>query len=1151
MLSVAGDVKQQDWHDPVRAGMRKWLQRSSPALAVEATPFSDFFQMNLMAQLEIFVDAFISNLPDVLRRLRIEEDEQRQLSQTHEQDLDLEKFLLIIAYSYEGRPEAATNFWSDPDSNLAGFMHWASKRASTPLVTAFCEMLQAISSGDENATAAHEFLLDEGHHSSGKMSRTQSLTWSQIFKELDFFSEKVRQKPTSTTNSRYRGGKPGTDQVEVEPESAMMLECYLRLVTTLSTESETTRQFLLQNQYHIEPVLFELASSHIPHQLRGCIFTALRSLLTRKTLAESHSMWTHLDAWLAGSYAGITASQQRQTQQNSLASMDRIFDEISSGFEDPWSFVQLLTALISPATDSSPLNDNFSFPETLGSTVRVPGVEIYVDFVMGRVFAAKNSDISDIHQLRELRLACLDFIWTCLNTFNEDLIIMANSTNMVVDSIIATNSLATYVVTHPFVRVMEWMYNGNLIAAILNTVSHPLSEIVNARHDSSLMCSIQRGIDVISKVMDLQATYLDIVRPIVVKKSGTRRQPVTDTAYASFEDGLVTKKGLVVDLGSYCAIGNPDLTLVSLKLLERMSSSPTITSIWSGTGPYVQQNKAIVAMEANGEHEFISRSFISQLSAPLEVGREADSPQYLTKIYILDFLYSCLRQTPRKPTIAHLLLGFKCSASSLSIEPSGAFAGQNALFHTLLKLLLDNMLEDTSDVRQWTITIKSRIMQIFRVLWTSPLSSPFIIKELRDNEFLFHLLVGGNVIQPDLSWEGQNVSALDFPITDGALTLLNFFTLRNLIFEYIAMELCLISQGRMPSVKRRIFEGLNGQILGDDNQAIQTPTVFDLFDFLLPSNLWTLPEPQVQFHTGLDLSSCEVSDEDGNSIYNIQRVEEVFLLKRNEFQKGTVLAANDLANIEAEESMILAYLLSCNRQKQIGTQALKVLQSWTNLLLVMIECNDFKGAAQTSFFLQALQAILPSLEAFASERTREAYELAKLANMLLFKLHEAVTSAPDTTTEAVGHLIGDKLFQLFEICTQAIGKWSGTSALRAVFYEICFRYLACISQDGPLSSVWSKTVKTVRLFGDRLANVVCDDAYAGIPASQTAALIFLNSLIALGRQEDDSFIVDTLNKLNFIGILVDSLRNITQEWHEASQSSSYCHPWLLFKCMRD
>ena len=111
MLSMAADVKSVEWQDPARMGMRTWLQRKSPHLPVDTVPFSEPFQTGLMGHLEDFIDAFITNLPNVLRRLRIDEDEQRQLSQSHEHDLNLERFLIIIAYSYEGRPVAGANFW--------------------------------------------------------------------------------------------------------------------------------------------------------------------------------------------------------------------------------------------------------------------------------------------------------------------------------------------------------------------------------------------------------------------------------------------------------------------------------------------------------------------------------------------------------------------------------------------------------------------------------------------------------------------------------------------------------------------------------------------------------------------------------------------------------------------------------------------------------------------------------------------------------------------------------------------------------------------------------------------------------------------------------------------------------------------------------
>ncbi|OAQ68044.1 hypothetical protein VFPPC_04351 [Pochonia chlamydosporia 170] len=1138
LLSVAGDVKPADWHDSVRVGMRNWLTRKSSALVADSVQFAGFFQLCLMSQIEVFVDAFISNLPDVLRKLRVEEDEQRQLSQAHEQDLDLERFLLIIAYSYEGRSEAASNFWSDPDSNLAGFMHWASRRASTPLVTAFCEMLQAISGNDDCATAAHEFLLDDGHQSSGKMRRSQSLTWTQIFRELDFFSDKIRQKPTTTQTSRYRSGKPANEHVETEPESAMMLECYLRLMTKLATESETTRLFLLQNaNYNLVDMLYELASSPIPPRLRGCVFMALKALMSRKTAQEGHTMWTCLENWITGGYAGTGAGPLRQAQPAPLISMDRILDEMSSGFEDPESFIQLLLSLVSPAIDSSSLNDSLPFPETLGSNSRNPGVEVYVDFVMGLVFANKAQELQDKHQLRVLRLSCLDFMLTCLSTFNEDLIVIANETTIMIDSVIAATDLATYVRKHPFARVMEWMFNDKVMTALFNTIHQEPADVGNAAPDSPLILGILRAVEVISKVLDLEATYLDLVRPLIKTQTGTRRHPVANAAYASFQDGLVTRLNLVVDLGNYCGIGHPDLTLACLKLLEKMASSSKIAATWSGSGRQSHRNKAIVAMEANGEHESISRSFTSELMAPLEAGREAESPNYITKIYILDFLLQCLSTTPKEPTIAHLLLGFKCGVDSVTIENNSAFANQTSLFHTLLRLLMEIPSGDAEGMRQWLIAIKSRVLRIFHILWSSPLSASLVIEDLRENEFLFHLLIRETVIQPDLPWEGQNVASIHFPVTDGASTLVDFLTLRSLTLEYMAMELCMISQGRIPSTKRRIFEALNGQVIGDGNQPIPTPTVFDLFDFLIPEGIWDIPPPPIQFYKELDVSICVENDADGNSIHNIERVREILILKRGESQtQGTVISVQDLAVIEREEAMITEYLVSNNRQKQIATQCLKVLKSWTRLLLVMVQCNDFKGTAQTSFFLQALQAVLPSLEAFASDRPNEALELAKLARVLLFKLDLGSQDLSDKHSQSIGNLVSDKLYQLFQICLQAIGKWAGTPELRSVYYEICYRYLTGMSEQGALSPTRPKTTKTIQVYGERLINVICDDAYCGEPTCQASALVLLNSLVNVGRQESDSHVVETLNKLNFIGILVDSLRNIMQEWHEAYAS---------------
>ncbi|KAI8190316.1 Nucleoporin NUP192 [Colletotrichum sp. SAR 10_86] len=1135
ILSIAADIKTPEWVDPSRITMRNWLQRKAPPLISESILFSDFFQQCLMAQLEVFVDAFISNLPDVLRKLRVEEDEQRQLSQSHEQDLDLERFLVIIAYAYEGRPDAAMSFWSDPDSNLAGFMHWASRRASTPLVSSFCEMLQAISGNDDCATAAHEFLLDEGHHASGKMRRSQSLTWQQIFRELVFFANKIREKAhTPQISSTYRPGRPSSDQAEAEPESTMMLQSYLRLITKLASESETARQFLLKEpSFNLVEMLFQLASSPVPADLRAGTFMALRALITRKTQEEANIMWQCLEAWMNGGYI-VTAVQHRSPQSSPVVSMETVSDDICHGFEEPHAFIQLLIALVTPPEDSSSLNDGLPFPENLGSANRMPGIEIYVDTVLGKVFANKANEVNDTNQLRMLRLSCLEFAATCLSTFNENLIVIANETNIPIDSAMAATDLATYVKLHPFARVMEWMFNDKVINALYQTIHQDAVDVGNATPDSPVILGILRAVDVISKVLDLQATFLDLVRPIIKMQSNHRRPPVANAAYASFEDGLVGHLGLVVDLGSYCGLGHPDLTLACLKLLEKMTASFKMTSAWSSSpGRKNHRNKAIVAMEANGEHEAISRSLAAELTAPLDLGREAESPTCLTKSYILDFLFSCLAASPNKPTIAHLLLGFQCGVDTLAIDSDGSFASRNSLFHSMLRLLLETPFGDPQGMRQWLISMKSKCMRILRVLWTSPLSAPLIIDELRENDVLFHFLLREVVIQPALPWEGQEISLPHFPLTDGAPTLIDFLGLRSMSLEYIAMELCSVSQTRMPSLKRRIFDALNGQIVGDNNEPMTIPTVFDLYDFLLPEGIWDMSLPTLQFYKELDLRICLEEDDHGNPIYHIDRAKEILLLKRSERKdEGVVLTAADYVALEREESAIVDYLIFTNRQKRIASQGLGVLKTWTSLLLVMVESNEFKGTTEASFYLQALQAILPGLEASASAKPVEAMELAKLARVLLFKLDLTSKPSLDRESQAIGSLVSDKLYQLFQICLQAIGKWAGSSDLRSVYYSICYRYLTGMVDQGLLVAGRQKTIKTIQMYGERLINVICDDAYGSDAACQTAAFILLNALVNLGRQEDDAHIVETLNRLNFIGILVDSLRTILQDWSE-------------------
>ncbi|KKA29315.1 hypothetical protein TD95_002382 [Thielaviopsis punctulata] len=1150
LLSMSSDVRSPEWQDPARSGMRQWLQRRLPALPSDSVAFPESFQMLLMSRIEMFVDGFISNLPDVIRKLRIDEDEQRQMSQAHEQDLDLERFLIIIAYAYEGRPDSAMNFWADPDSNLAGFMQWASRRASTPLVTAFCEMLQAISPNEECATSAHQFLIDEGTLSSGRLRKSLSLTWNQILRELVFFTNKIREKP-NTPAPTYRHGKPVAHSMDIEPESAMMLECYLRLITRLASQSEEARNYLLRDPaFNLVEILLQLASNPVPPRLRACVFWALDALMAARTVDNSHVMWVCLDAWATGAYTplALSGAHKNQIPPSSVVSMENILSEVSKGFEEPYAFITLLTTLVSPIEGSSPLRDSLTFPETLGSLYRMSGIELYVDYVMGYVFSDQAGELEDKNQRRLVRQKCLEFCLVCIESFNEDLIEFANVTNINVDAAISTSSLEAYIRMHPFARIMEWMMNEKVMSTIFGMIHESPMEVGNSPPNSPLIQGILNAIKLLLQVLKLQPTYVNIVRKALAKNSNTTRSTrVATTRYASFDDCLVGHLSLVVDLGLLCGIAPTDVVCESLHLLERMSSSQKIVSVWSSSsGSYVSnRNKAIVAMEADGDHEKIIGYFHNILNAFMDprIGHESD--EYITKMHALEFLYQCLRSSPTKPTIAHLLLGFKCHADSVSIDPNGSFAQRKSLFHQLLNVWVELPFADNTGVRQWLTTMKTKALMILKHLWSSPLTSELVLDDLRMGSFVFSLLQETMVINADIPWENHFILTPVFPLTEGAKTFNDFMSHRAASLDYISRELCYLSQAKLPTYKRRLFDALKGKLYTDAGEILSINSIFDLFDFISDSDVWDIEQPQLVFYNDVNFDPAKVAhnDEPRVTVFDLDRANEIMLLKRSENRdESSLMSAQDIAAIDREDEIIVQFMAHQNITATLVRRTYEVLRMWTNLVLVVLESNDFHGTARTMLFLQTLQTIMPILELTASERIDLAAPLAQLAKILMFKLDASTPAEPEIiplrsglepiaeeNSQDLGTLVGDKLYQLFQTSLQAIGRYVRSSDLRATYYSICYCYLTGVVGANSEFASHRKVLSSITVYGERLANVICDDAYSGDPPCQAAALVLLNALVNMARVESDFTFIDILSRINFIGIMVDSLRNVLNE----------------------
>lgn len=1147
-LSICSQINPDGGYDPARNGLTQYLLRDTPPLLAEASRISPFFRDILMEQVESFVNSFITNMPDTLRQFQCNEDDQRKKilggvqptasSTLYDQDLHLERFLVIIAYVFDRRVEAAESFWADPDSNLYGFLQWASRRQSTPRVGAFCEMLRAISRGEECATAAHHFLLDEGNASSARIRRSTSLNWAQILNELNLYSSKIRDNHTSARPPVRYNGKPNAGDID-EPESALMLECYLRLMAHICGESSVARSWLwCHDKYPIIDIML-IADLSVPPRLQACAFAMIRAMLMGKTLAMASMVWAALDTWASNLSPGTLASLRPGRAITPTICMEEVtFDALSKTFDQANEFIALLQTLLSPSSDELGLHDALPFPEQLGSAYRMSGIEPYIDFAFGRIFAPKNPLVEDPIQSRILASNVLSLAATSLATFNEDLVILANKSTVSVDTAIETSSLAAYARLHPFSRVMEWMFNDRVVAALFAAANQDVDEVAAAAPDSPSVLTVLRAIEVMNRVMDLQPTYFEIVRPLIKRQTSGHRQAVINPTLASFEDSVATHLELVANLGLYAGVGNQELAISSLKLLEKLSSSRRLNA--SPTPALRQQlsgNRLVGVLEQRDDLERVRTSFILAMQydeRELELGPVA--PAWTIKSVMLDFLTHCLSSLSDRPNLAHAILGFTCVGTTLTIEADGAFAKRTSLFHSVVRLAADYPDGPDNNVESWSSSIRQKAMRVLSVLQASPLTSVLTMAELRAADFLFAMFLRQFIITPDTLFDGLSLRDEHFAQKDSAMALKQYLDQRSILLEYASAELRLVAAEGTATLKARILSTLFGSTTMLDGTQLPNVPVFDLLDFLG----FDFPSPAPPRKTGMfdDLDfaiALESEDDTHGESTQLSLVEQLLALRLNELRKNGYL--NDPLEQEralaGAEAHVAFYKLEKNL-RALENVRLQTLKAWSNLLTLAIGHTDLDQDGRAALILQALQTVTPKLDRYAAESSPEAVTLGKLVQALLFQVDFKSSSL---IRSKGANLADDRLSSVFRTCLQAINVPDGDVTLREVLYNICFRYLTGIARSSSTASRQRNITQTVAVSGKKTIDTICDDAYAGSGTSRVSAVLFLDALAAAAQAEKSNYIIETLARTNFIVVLVEAIRDIPSELREADAQS--------------
>ncbi|KAL1302377.1 hypothetical protein AAFC00_002780 [Neodothiora populina] len=1126
ILLLCSQIRAEEWHDPAKADLVAFLLRGVESQRNSALHASDYFQELLSQSLQLFSDAFISNMPDTIRRLKFEEDEQRRNMSTRaphggsQYSLHLERFLLIISYAFQGFPDAAQSFWSDPDGNLYGFLQWASKRQSTPRAATFCEMFRSIAEDQECADAAHKFLLEDATTTSAKLRRGAPLSWVQIFNELSFYAPGPTEKTAELSVPI------------VEPESELMLECYLRLIAHMCRKSENARMFILGHPtVHLHEILLELAArSNVTTRLRACIYSCIAALLTDKIGEASNSMWEVLDSWLHGIPVAPAKPGTQKVQSPSNPSMEgkARLEAIAMGFDEPNAFTRLLHVMVSPSAEQTDLGDLLPFPEQLGTQYRMPGIEEYVDFVLDRVFAKKTLDLMETNQIWELRCTCLDFIVTCLSTFNEDLVIFANSTNLPVDSVISTSTLAAYVRLHPFARVMEWLFNDGVAAALFAAAHEEIVTVASAAPGSPRVVALCRSIQVINLVLKLQSTYFDIVRPVIKLQSQGRERTIANPALASFEDVILNHVNLIVDLGLYCGTGHQDLTMLSLHLLQSLATARKL-SISSGAAH--AGSRVLAALQQDYDVDRIALGFIAPLQLdPRELEMGELGPGIAIKQAILDLLNTSLEMSSNRPALAHCLLGFTCGERTVSVPPEGLFSRGGSLFHAVAKLSADTISLGQSNSLAWLSAIRRTSCQIIHKLVRSPLTERLVLDDLRESGYADAVAVTQQSISPDTLWCGRTCADPEFLSSDSAPVFRDFLVQRTAFFEHASLEIRSTVQRNSPTLRQKIVASLLGITTIASGEQIQHASIFEMFDFIDLDVALPFQMTERKFVGSIDFSICRTENPDRGTVYDLRLVKELLLLKEAELHKSGQLTDSAAAQQCSAEADAVMLCFQSENQYAAGLAGQRsALNAWVQLVALMLAMGDFEPAPKTALVLQALQIVLPKLDKTLIEDSPVTLPLARLTYNLV---RVADTSAAAASTRD-GNAANDRLTHAFRTALRGVASATGTGELRETCYQIIRHFLKeVVLPAGNAAPMLRQSAKTIEHGGERLVDTICEDALSSQGTCRISALLAIEVSIQLFQGAKSSYIIRSLSRLNFISVLVDSIRAIAAEFSE-------------------
>lgn len=870
----------------------------------------------------------------------------------------------------------------------------------------------------------------------------------------------------------------------------------------------------------------------------------LAALLTEKVPEVNDGMWVLLDSWIAGGMTpgsiapslATTGQRRRQPESQYLANFTQ-HPEAATGL------VNLLNALVSPSTANVEMtNDGLPFPENLGAPTRHGGIDAYIDFVMGpafRVIGPRGALDEDRAVIDVLRCACLQFMIVCLATFNEDLVGLADSVNVTVDTTIKASSLKQYIKLHPFARVMEWLLNNNVIVTLASIASQNVDHLNALDPGSPTVQSTLKSVLVLNLALKLQATYFDIVRPLVGNDVGSRT-PVANSAFGTYDDVLLSQLDSVAEVITYAASTYTELSLEALALLKRLCASRKIgeASAYGANGRVRQASRLVGALSDKVD------TIVGEIKQYFQVEpwdlENGEMPLNVTKaLALLDVLNDSLSLSAGRPAIAHYLLGFACQIRGVDVEPGSAFSEGQSLFHSIAKAIVETPTALATSNVSWLLAFKRGCLTIIGRLARAPLTAAIVLPHLRAMELFEATLPGMCLAAVNPLWDGRPLDDPDFLFESSADTLRDFLYVREGFFGFAALELRKAHENNAYSVQEKLAAALLGTIRFVDGEA-PVPTIFDLVDFFDLDTVEPPALPMFPYYEELDFAHCVKDDADIMTAYDLEMARQLLILRKRELvNNSTIKDALEDSEAETQLSSILLAMSSQNHGRAISAARVSTLEAWTELVSLLATSGGLEPEKLGTVALQGLQVVLPRFEkALVMAHMDSATLLAKLTLTLV----PAVTGSAGAEPFHGAGAAQERLLLAFRVCLKAITD----SATGLVLRDICYRTCCAILTRLPLTTTNGQVtpspsarqlLQLTQSAGERLIAVITEDAFSGRGVTRVSSLLFLDGFIALSQiTKTTPAVLRALTKLNFIPVLIDqSIGSVTSSFQTSNE----------------